>query len=310
MAVKLKIIDWNKSSTKVLVVVFVALMILASYFIYSSYKIYLNNAEEATLERLKGISNTMTLSFDYKDMEHLNKRLVSNQYKDIEQDATYLKIHHYLKECQRINKLETEISVLYLDSPTHKFYYICTSNDTCFFGDTYIQTTQVFVDAYDKGAVISKYSDEYGTWLTSFSPILNNQNKSVGIIEVDILFDEFIKEAKVQLYRNLLITVIICIITAFFLLNYIKIIIVSEEASKMKLEESYQTINEINNDIVQSINYAKRIQSAILPSEKLMNEILSDYFILYKPKDIVAGDFYWIEAPLPPEGGIKDDQIW
>jgi serine phosphatase RsbU (regulator of sigma subunit) len=44
-----------------------------------------------------------------------------------------------------------------------------------------------------------------------------------------------------------------------------------------------------------SINYAKRIQSAILPPTKLVKEYLPESFILFKPKDIVAGDFYWME---------------
>jgi len=54
-------------------------------------------------------------------------------------------------------------------------------------------------------------------------------------------------------------------------------------------------VEEKNKEILDSINYAKRIQVAILPPEKMVKELLPDSFILYKPKDIVAGDFYWIE---------------
>ena len=46
--------------------------------------------------------------------------------------------------------------------------------------------------------------------------------------------------------------------------------------------------------ITDSIEYAKRIQNAILPQEKLTKSILPEHFILYKPRDIVSGDFYWI----------------
>ncbi len=49
-----------------------------------------------------------------------------------------------------------------------------------------------------------------------------------------------------------------------------------------------------NKNITDSINYAKRIQEAMLPSEFLLRKLLSQSFILYKPKDIVSGDFYWI----------------
>lgn len=55
-------------------------------------------------------------------------------------------------------------------------------------------------------------------------------------------------------------------------------------------------IEEKHKEITDSITYAKRIQSAILPPLRLVSEYLTDSFILYKPKDIVAGDFYWFEA--------------
>jgi serine phosphatase RsbU (regulator of sigma subunit) len=54
-------------------------------------------------------------------------------------------------------------------------------------------------------------------------------------------------------------------------------------------------IEEKNKEILGSISYAKRIQGAILPSTRIVKAHLPDSFILYKPKDIVAGDFYWIE---------------
>jgi serine phosphatase RsbU (regulator of sigma subunit) len=51
-----------------------------------------------------------------------------------------------------------------------------------------------------------------------------------------------------------------------------------------------------NKEILDSINYAKRIQNAILPPQRLIKELLPESFVLYLPKDIVAGDFYWMES--------------
>ncbi|MBL4709848.1 MAG: tetratricopeptide repeat protein [Flavobacteriales bacterium] len=62
------------------------------------------------------------------------------------------------------------------------------------------------------------------------------------------------------------------------------------------IDEALNKLEIKNKEIVDSINYAKRIQSAILPTEELMGEYLNQSFILYKPKDIVAGDFYWLES--------------
>ncbi len=55
-----------------------------------------------------------------------------------------------------------------------------------------------------------------------------------------------------------------------------------------------ELVEEKQKEIVDSINYAKRIQFSILPPQDEMKEALGDHFVLYKPKDIVSGDFYWM----------------
>lgn len=64
------------------------------------------------------------------------------------------------------------------------------------------------------------------------------------------------------------------------------------EIQKLKVEEAHEEIKD-------SITYAKRIQTAILPPAKLIRELLPDSFVLYKPKDVVAGDFYWVYSLNP-----------
>ena len=60
-----------------------------------------------------------------------------------------------------------------------------------------------------------------------------------------------------------------------------------------KVNERTKELAEKNKDITSSIQYAKRIQEAILPAKELIYASLKKSFILYKPKDIVSGDFYW-----------------
>jgi len=56
-----------------------------------------------------------------------------------------------------------------------------------------------------------------------------------------------------------------------------------------------EAINKQNHEIIDSISYAERIQAAMLPPESYITELLNENFILYKPRDIVSGDFYWIK---------------
>jgi serine phosphatase RsbU (regulator of sigma subunit) len=62
---------------------------------------------------------------------------------------------------------------------------------------------------------------------------------------------------------------------------------------KSEIEKQHELLEEKNREVIDSIRYALRIQNAILPSEQTIKQIFSEYFILFKPRDIVSGDFYW-----------------
>ncbi|NOR80946.1 MAG: SpoIIE family protein phosphatase [Methyloprofundus sp.] len=61
-----------------------------------------------------------------------------------------------------------------------------------------------------------------------------------------------------------------------------------------EIEQSKKIIEKSNDNITKSIQYAKKIQTAILPLDEKIAEILGDFFIIFKPKQIVSGDFYWL----------------
>ncbi len=61
-----------------------------------------------------------------------------------------------------------------------------------------------------------------------------------------------------------------------------------------KLNESNEELKEKNDKITDSIRYAQTIQNAILPTESQLKDAFSNHFLLFRPKDIVSGDFYWL----------------
>ena len=61
----------------------------------------------------------------------------------------------------------------------------------------------------------------------------------------------------------------------------------------VELKAAYDEIHQINLEITTSINYASRIQAALLPQKETLKKTLSDHFILFLPRDVVSGDFYW-----------------
>lgn len=65
------------------------------------------------------------------------------------------------------------------------------------------------------------------------------------------------------------------------------------EKAHAGLQVSKTIIEEKNQNILASINYAQKIQQAVLPTNEKIRNVLNDYFIVFKPRDIVSGDFYW-----------------
>lgn len=67
------------------------------------------------------------------------------------------------------------------------------------------------------------------------------------------------------------------------------------QLKNVELKKAYNIVNEKNREITDSINYAKRIQDALFPTLANFYKSFPKSYLIYKPKDIVAGDFYWME---------------
>jgi len=68
--------------------------------------------------------------------------------------------------------------------------------------------------------------------------------------------------------------------------------LLTQQSDEMK--HQYKIVEEQRKDIIDDITYSRRIQNAIMPSKELLLSYFPDYFLYYKPKRIVSGDFYWI----------------
>lgn len=64
---------------------------------------------------------------------------------------------------------------------------------------------------------------------------------------------------------------------------------------KEEVERQSRKVVELYKNVTDSIRYAKRLQDSILPPERRIRELLPDSFVYYRPKDIVSGDFYWVD---------------
>lgn len=116
---------------------------------------------------------------------------------------------------------------------------------------------------------------------TTLNPILNEQGKVVKFITIDTDITK-LKEAEIEIRQK------------------------SEELTVQKdeLKRQNERIDFQNSQIKSSIQYAKNIQTAILPSLSQLQEFFNA-FVIFRPKDIVSGDFYWY-VKLPAKDGLSE----
>ncbi|MCB9173384.1 MAG: SpoIIE family protein phosphatase [Flavobacteriales bacterium] len=120
---------------------------------------------------------------------------------------------------------------------------------------------------------------------------LTEKEKLIAEKDLSLKKEQLINvEAKSKI-TTLLFVIIICVLLVIFV--FVIFFRVKKLNSEIKLQKTI--VEEKNKEITSSITYAKRIQNAILPPESAFESYLPQSFIFYLPKDIVAGDFYWLE---------------
>ncbi|MBL4593114.1 MAG: SpoIIE family protein phosphatase [Flavobacteriales bacterium] len=113
-----------------------------------------------------------------------------------------------------------------------------------------------------------------------------------------------VTQEQINFFRNIYLGVVFLL--SFTIIFYFRTLVNNfEEINKKKT----LLLKASNDEIKASINYAKRIQQAILPPMSLIEDNLPQSFIYYRPKDIIAGDFYWMHLLPQPNGWDVDGDI-
>ncbi len=161
-----------------------------------------------------------------------------------------------------------------------------------------------------------KKAYQYHIYYTKLNDLLKNEEnvKKITKIQMQYEFDQVQKEEEFKRQQReiehqaelrhqrlfiafLGIGMFLTIALAFLIYRNYRIkkhdnILLAEQ--KDKIENQRDQIQKQKQEITDSIWYAQKIQNAVLPPTELVDRLLDDYFIYYKPRDIVSGDFYWI----------------
>lgn len=140
----------------------------------------------------------------------------------------------------------------------------------------------------ENSKVLSQLQEQYNA---------DKREKEIQLLNTQKQKDDFkIKQQSTQIYAFIIGSLLLLILAGVVYTGYRQKKAANNMLSLQNAEILKQktVIETKNRDILASINYAKRIQEAILPPHKVVKENIEKSFVLFKPKDIVSGDFYWL----------------
>ncbi|MBP7808766.1 MAG: tetratricopeptide repeat protein [Bacteroidia bacterium] len=148
--------------------------------------------------------------------------------------------------------------------------------------DYYRQRREILEEVQNK-KIDRKISEYQGSLELQKKQEELNESKSQLLLKEE-------KESKQKMKMNLMILVLLSFgVGIFLVVNRNKKI----SAANKIISSQKEVIEEKHKDITDSINYAQKIQTALIISEKALSAKVDNVFVLFKPRDIVSGDFYW-----------------
>jgi serine phosphatase RsbU (regulator of sigma subunit)/uncharacterized protein HemY len=165
--------------------------------------------------------------------------------------------------------------------------------------ETVKRASQVLAEAYAKKEDYKK-AYHYQSILMEMKDSLFNQESFIKINNLQKNYETQRKQVEIDLLnkdkqiQNLILNLLIGGLLLFLFLIF-ALYRINRHRNRVNkiLNSQNKIIEKRNEDITASINYAKRIQDAYLPSSEQIAKYLPEHFIFFKPKDIVSGDFYW-----------------
>jgi signal transduction histidine kinase len=207
----------------------------------------LTEAENATLMRLGGIVNSMVLQIDGDAHQHLTMHyLKKDDISSTNQDSSYLKIHRVLRQNYEANMLHTPIYTIVFDSLSNKYEFGITSSEVPYYRHAYNSAPKELMEKHFEGAMIPMYEDEFGMWLSAFAAIKNKKGQVVGLVQADEKFDDFIQRARQNVFRNIIVSLLVFGSLLFALVRILQPIVKREQLDKEALAAANTQIKQLD----------------------------------------------------------------
>lgn len=241
---------------------------------------------------------------------------LSRQFMSAEEDPSLLSLLYLCMSTDESHQGNFDAAVQYLDS---SYVLLSDASSPTDYIEFFKEKSEIF---FKHGQYKDAYIALEQAYTLKDSVLSNDVSKKLREVQISTLAER--KEAEIKdlqqtnEMQNLILsenkatqkTYLLTIILSGIIFSFLLFVLINHrrthkkltlrskiiEDQSLELNKKNILLQEINKEILDSISYAKRIQNAILPSKKSIQKLLPEAFILYKPKDIVAGDFYWLES--------------
>jgi serine phosphatase RsbU (regulator of sigma subunit)/Flp pilus assembly protein TadD len=239
----------------------------------------------------------------YRDMGNLDKAI------ELSQKA--IEINQQIGNPNRLLECYNELADLYLINAQYEDAFTVLEKESEF--EPKVIEKDLIKDFYDNYTILYKEKGniekayEYAKKALALKDSIHHESNNRLAIETTAKYDsdqhvlqiaslEKDNELSLGLIKRernfrIFITLLVLVIITFLLLLTKRLI--QKRKKNKELASSFDLIEKKKQGIADSINYSKRIQDSILPSKQLKNRLFHDIFVLFMPKDIVSGDFYW-----------------
>ncbi len=181
------------------------------------------------------------------------------------------------------------------------FRQICSNIDSMKIHQTWIMENLNHIDAYGDPTIVpfaENHEVQVKTLTSNTILALETiiENKKTQSEKEENIAQKSFKSIKIVHIVLAIVAILVVLVVAYKTIRTIRLeqqkMLLTEERDQIKAQKVI--IEEKNNEILSSINYAERLQKSILPDASDLSNYFSEQFIYYRPRDIVSGDFYWI----------------
>ncbi len=231
-----------------------------------------------------------------------------------------LRMYEDLSDRQGVGITNLNIGCAYMEEKRFKDSETCLKRAMGIFNEKSYKEglREVYSSLADLYGREAKYKEalEYHRLYSSMKDTLFNAENSRSMVRMQSLYETQRKEKEIELLKkdkdikalqlaqneseastqrttNITSVIVIGLLLVLAFLFYSRYQV--KQKSNLSLSKAYLQLEQKNKQITDSITYARRIQEAILPPDEIVKKLLPDSFILYRPRDIVSGDFYWLE---------------